>query len=38
MPNASLEFVQVFGTRKCQDTRKAERYFKERGVAKSATQ
>ena len=32
MTNASLDFVQVFGTRKCQDTRKAERYFKERGV------
>lgn len=32
MSNASLEFVQIFGTRKCQDTRKAERYFKERGV------
>lgn len=25
--------VQIFGTRKCQDTRKAERYFKERGIA-----
>jgi arsenate reductase-like glutaredoxin family protein len=24
--------VQIFGTRKCQDTRKAERYFKERGI------
>lgn len=24
--------VQVFGTKKCQDTRKAERFFKERGV------
>jgi len=24
---------QVFGTKKCQDTRKAERFFKERGVA-----
>ena len=32
MTNASLDFVQVFGTRKCQDTRKAERYFKERGI------
>lgn len=32
MANAPLDFVQVFGTRKCQDTRKAERYFKERGV------
>lgn len=25
--------IQIFGTRKCQDTRKAERYFKERGIA-----
>lgn len=24
--------VQIFGTRKCFDTKKAERYFKERGV------
>lgn len=24
--------IQIFGTKKCQDTRKAERYFKERGV------
>jgi arsenate reductase len=32
MTHAILEFVQVFGTRKCQETRKAERYFKERGV------
>lgn len=24
--------LQVFGTRKCQDTKKAERFFKERGV------
>ncbi len=24
--------VQIFGTKKCQDTRKAERYFKERGI------
>jgi len=32
MSNVSLEFVQIFGTRKCQETRKAERYFKERGV------
>ena len=24
--------VQIFGTKKCPDTRKAERYFKERGV------
>ena len=25
--------IQIFGTKKCQDTRKAERYFKERGIA-----
>ena len=25
--------VQIFGTKKCQDTRKAERFFRERGVA-----
>ncbi len=25
--------IQMFGTKKCQDTRKAERYFKERGIA-----
>ena len=24
--------VQIFGTKKCQDTRKAERWWKERGV------
>jgi arsenate reductase len=24
--------VQIFGTKKCQETRKAERWFKERGV------
>lgn len=24
--------VQIFGTRKCQDTRRAERFFRERGV------
>jgi arsenate reductase len=27
--------VQIFGTRKCADSRKAERWFKERGVAVS---
>ncbi|HVZ31284.1 MAG TPA: ArsC/Spx/MgsR family protein [Polyangiaceae bacterium] len=32
MSNVTLEFVQIFGTRKCQETRKAERYFKERRV------
>lgn len=25
--------IQIFGTKKCQDTRKAERFFKERGVS-----
>lgn len=24
--------IQIFGTRKCSDTRKAERFFKERGI------
>jgi arsenate reductase-like glutaredoxin family protein len=24
--------IQIFGTKKCQDTRKAERWFKERGI------
>ena len=24
--------IQVFGTKKCNDTKKAERYFKERGI------
>lgn len=24
--------IQIFGTRKCNDTRKTERYFKERGI------
>ena len=32
MIDVALELVQIFGTRKCQDTRKAERYFKERRV------
>jgi arsenate reductase (glutaredoxin) len=32
MANSSLQAVQVFGTRKCSDTRKTERFFKERGV------
>ncbi len=27
-----LEAVQVFGTKKCPDTRKAERFFKERSI------
>jgi len=25
--------IQIFGTRKCPDTRKAERFFRDRGVA-----
>ena len=25
--------IQIFGTKKCQDTRKAERYFKERKIS-----
>ncbi len=25
--------IQIFGTRKCQETRKAERFFRERGIA-----
>ena len=24
--------IQIFGTRKCNDTKKAQRYFKERGI------
>ena len=24
--------IQVFGTKKCNDTKKAQRYFKERGI------
>ncbi|MES1171833.1 MAG: ArsC/Spx/MgsR family protein [Bacteroidota bacterium] len=28
----ALDAVQVFGTKKCSDSRKAERFFKERGV------
>lgn len=24
--------IQVFGTKKCNDTKKAERFFKERGI------
>lgn len=24
--------VQIFGTKKCNDTKKAQRYFKERGI------
>ena len=25
-------YIQIFGTKKCADTRKAERFFKERGI------
>lgn len=25
--------IQIFGTKKCFDTKKAQRYFKERGIA-----
>ena len=28
----SAAVIQIFGTKKCQDTRKAERWFKERGM------
>ena len=24
--------IQIFGTKKCNDTKKAERFFKERGI------
>lgn len=24
--------IQIFGTKKCNDTKKAKRYFKERGI------
>ena len=26
--------IQIFGTKKCNDTKKAERFFKERGITK----
>lgn len=29
---SSAPIVQIFGTKKCQDTKKAERWFKERGM------
>ena len=25
--------IQIFGTKKCNDTKKAERFFKERGIS-----
>jgi hypothetical protein len=28
----TLQALQIFGTKKCSDTRKAERFFRERGV------
>lgn len=28
----SAPMIQIFGTRKCQDTKKAHRWFKERGI------
>ena len=28
----SVKNIQIFGTKKCSDTRKAERFFKERGI------
>lgn len=31
MAKSALQ-IQIFGTRKCADTRKAERFFKERGI------
>jgi arsenate reductase (glutaredoxin) len=30
--NSAAVIVQIFGTKKCQETRKAERWFKERGI------
>ena len=30
--------IQIFGTKKCSDTRKAERFFKERGIKYSVAQ
>jgi arsenate reductase len=32
MMDVSLQAVQIFGTKKCAETRKTERFFKERGV------
>lgn len=32
LPGVSAVIIQIFGTKKCQDTRKAERWFKERGM------
>lgn len=33
MPDAKKPGIQIFGKAKCFDTKKAERFFKERGVA-----
>ena len=30
--NMAIMNIQIFGTKKCNDTKKAERYFKERGI------
>jgi arsenate reductase len=30
--NRSMTTIQIFGTKKCSDTKKAERFFKERGI------
>ena len=30
--NTDLMNIQIFGTKKCNDTKKAERFFKERGI------
>ena len=30
--NENFMNIQIFGTKKCSDTRKAERFFKERGI------
>ena len=32
MSRQTLQSVQIFGTKKCSDSRKAERFFKERGI------
>ena len=30
--NMAIMNIQIFGTKKCNDTKKAQRYFKERGI------
>ncbi len=32
LPEEAALNIQIFGTKKCNDTKKAERYFKERGI------